>query len=181
MRKLILAVPIVAALAALAVPSLASAAAAPANITIPAGQTVDLSWQTIPGNVEVYGTLLNYGKTHYEGNVTVHPGGTFQADNWGVTIDKNLTFLNPSGQSGFWPTSSDPSGTPSEVKGNVTFTVDGTVPYSCYAWPSLYVHGLKVDKNFAYTGYTFNSHLDADLSGVVGQTSITSVAPQDGC
>jgi hypothetical protein len=165
--------------AALAVPSLASAASS--NITIPAGQTRDLSWQTIAGNVDVYGTLKNYGQTHYMGNVTVHPGGTFQADNWGVTIDGNLTLQNPSGQSGFWPPSSDPFGTPSLVKGNVTFTIDSTASYRCYDWPSFYVHGLKVGKNFNYTGYTFNNHLDADTSGVTGNTNITPVAPQDGC
>ena len=176
MRKFILAA---TAIAALAVPAVASAASS--NITIPAGQTRDLSWQTIPGNVDVYGTLTNYGQTHYMGNVTVHPGGTFKADNWGVTIDGNLTLQNPSGQSGFWPPSSDPLRIPSLVKGNVTFTIDSTASYPCYAWAAFYVHGLKVGKNFNYTGYTFNNHLDADTSGVTGNTNITPVAPQDGC
>jgi hypothetical protein len=49
----------------------------------------------VKGNVDVYGTLSNFGASHFEGNVTVHPRGWFRASNWGVTIDKNLSWTDP--------------------------------------------------------------------------------------
>jgi hypothetical protein len=187
MRKLILAVPVVAALAALAVPTLASAATGnvtctngslagtdvAANITVPAGAHCDLSWATVEKNVEVYGSLTTFGKTHFEGNVTVHPGGSFAASNWGVTIDKNLQITDPAAGSynGFWGDYSA-----NEVKGNVTYTIDSNTAYPQFNSPLLYFGGgVTVDKDFTYTdqGTGFTGHLDTGGIKVVGQTSIT--------
>jgi hypothetical protein len=158
MRKLILAVPVLATLAALAVPSLASAANT-SNIIVPAGTTMNLGGQDVKGNVDIYGSVVNYGKTLFEKNVTVHPGGSFKAGNWPVTINGNLTITDPAADSenGFWGSYTDTDQSQdhpwlhlNEVKGNLTYTIDQD--YQQYHSPTLnFSGGTKVDGNFTYS------------------------------
>jgi hypothetical protein len=174
MRKLILAVPVVAALAALAVPSLASAATSNTvcqggyyggpitsgpvngNLVVPAGQTCRFAG-TINGNATVSGYLQMFGG-EVTGNVNIEPGGAFHGINSGVTIDKNLNITDPAGNdaaffgdngagTGFW-------GPGNEVKGNINYTITptGLAAYSQYNWPYLYGGGgVTVDKNVNYS------------------------------
>jgi hypothetical protein len=175
MRKQILAVPVVATLAALAVPSLASAAA-PTTCTdnslagttinnavfVPAGATCDLSWANVATgyNVTVSGNLVTYGKTHFGKNVIVNPGGSFAASNWGDTIDGNLSITDPATYSynGFWGNYS-----PNVVHGNVDYKITSAMAYPMYQSPLLYFGGgVQVDGNFSYSdlGTGFPGHLD---------------------
>jgi hypothetical protein len=187
MRKLIIAVPMVAALATLAVPSLASAqvgnvnctggslagTTVTSNITVPAGATCDLSWADLQKNVDVYGSLVTFGTTHFEGNVNVHPGGSFAAANWGVTIDKNLAFTDPATYSynGFWGNYSQ-----NVVKGSITYTLDANANYPMYQSPLLYFGGGVTVGSFTYTDQSvgFPGHLDTGGLNVTGASSITT-------
>jgi hypothetical protein len=57
------------------------------------------------------------------------PGGSFQAANWGVTIDGNLSITDPAANSGngFWGDYS-----PNLVKGNLSYTI---TPAAAAAYP----------------------------------------------
>jgi len=173
MRKLIMGIAVVAMFA---IPSIATAAPAtgsttctdssdlqgkviPGNVTVPAGATCNLSWSDIKGNVAVNGRLVTYGQTHFEKNVGV-TGGSFAAANWGVTIDGNLSFLNPAVYSynGFWGDYS-----PNVVKGNLTYTITSDTVYPDYQSPLLYFGGgTTVNGSFNYSdqGSGFAGHLD---------------------
>jgi hypothetical protein len=173
MRKLIMGIAVVAMFA---VPAVAMAAPATgsttctdssnlqgqtinSNVTIPAGATCNLSWSDIKGNVTVNGRLVTYGITHFEKNISVN-GGSFAAANWGVTIDGNLSFLNPAVYSynGFWGDYS-----PNVVKGNLSYTITSDTVYPDYQSPLLYFGGgVTVNGNFNYSdqGSGFPGHLD---------------------
>jgi hypothetical protein len=189
MRKII---PALVAIAALAVPA-TSLASNPgngsvkctdsslagttinSNVTVPAGAHCDLSWADVKGNVSISGDVTNYGATHYEGNVTVNPGGSFAAANWGITIDKSLTITDPRTYSynGFW---GNQGGTTNEIKGDVTYTITSAANYPNYQSPLLYFGGgTKVDGNFTYSdqGVGFPGHLDTGGLTVLGTQSIT--------
>jgi hypothetical protein len=144
------------------------------NFTVPAGAPLcRVMGAEIKGNTSVAGTLKAFGGT-FDGNVSVN-GGSFSADNHPVTINGNLSFVDPAAnsQNGVWP-----AATGSRVTGNISYVIDSSASYPCYQWPSLYLHGIKVNRNLSYTGYTFNNHLDADLTGVAGSQTITPVQPQ---
>jgi hypothetical protein len=181
MRRIILAA--VVAAASLMVPAASMAAGATGstsctgdmsgqtiatNVTVPSGARCDLSWSDIKGNVSVAGSLVTFGKTHFERNVSV-VGGSFAASNWGVTIDGNLSFLNPAVYSynGFWGNYS-----PNEVKGNLNYTITSDTTYPQYQSPLLYFGGgTQVDGSFTYsTGGV--GHLDTGGLHVNGSTSI---------
>jgi hypothetical protein len=176
MRKFIVAA---TAIAALAVPSLASAAA-PINCTdgswqgktittsvnVPAGATCDLSWAdvTTGNNVTVNGHLRSYGQTHFGKNVTINQGGSFDAGNWGIVIDGNLAFTNPATYSynGFFSLN-HPDWDYSVVHGNIDYKITSAMAYPDYQSPLLYFGGgVKVDGNFSYSdqGTGFPGHLD---------------------
>ena len=184
MKKLMIAATMAAALA---VPSLASAAPVsnttcnnatadydwaetnvlPAkivgNLTVPDGGLCRLHGNEITGNISVGkgATLHVFGMTA-DNNVSVD-GGSFVASNWGVTIGGNLSILNPAPytQSGFWGNYSS-----NEVKGNVSFTLDGTVTFPDSGWPSLYAGGgVTVDKNLTYSVGGLSSVRPFDASG----------------
>ena len=107
MRKFVI---VAASLAALAVPTVAIAAPGATanttctgdmsgqtintNVTVPARAMCNLGWSDIKGNVSIAGTVVRFGKTTFEKNVSV-VGGSFAAANWGVTINGNLSFVNP--------------------------------------------------------------------------------------
>src|SRR5262249_3149521 len=128
--------PLVIAAAALAVPTTSMAAGGnttctdnslagktiSTNVTVPAGASCALTWAHVHAgnNVTVYGDLVTFGITHFAKNVTVMPGGSFAAANWGVTIDGNLSITDPAANSGngFWGDYSKNS-----VKGNVSYTI----------------------------------------------------------
>jgi hypothetical protein len=184
MRKLIPVAMSAAALAVLAVPSMASAAGSTqctgnmpgqtisTNVTVPAGSHCDLSWSDVKGNVSVAGSLTTYGITHFEKNVSVE-GGSFAAANWGDTIDGNLSFVNPAanGQNGFCGDYSA-----NEVKGNMSYTITSAEVYPQYQSPILYFGGgAKVDGNFSYSdqGTGFPGHLDKGGLTVLGHSSIS--------
>jgi hypothetical protein len=185
MRKSLIAAAVAAA--SLAVPALASAqvgntpctdsslagTTVTSNITVPAGATCDLSWADLQKNVEVYGSLVTFGQTHFEGNVTVHPGGSFAAANWGVTIDKNLQFTDPATYSynGFWGNYSA-----NVVKGSITYTLDANANYPMYQSPLLYFGGGVTAGSFTYsdTSVGFPGHLDTGGLHVTGASSITT-------
>jgi hypothetical protein len=174
------------AIAAQAVPSIASAATGNidctdgslsgttvnANVTVPAGATCSF-WGTINGNVTVNGTMLMSGG-EVTGNVNVPQGGLFQGFNYGVTIDKNLTITNPAadspigGSNGFY---GNQYGTTNLVKGNVNFTLNSGV-YAPYRWPSLYFGGGT------RVGGTINYSVAGDVENrpapVVGQGGLNS-------
>jgi hypothetical protein len=144
------------------------------NVTVPAGATCDLSWSDIKGNVSIAGTLTTYGMTTFEKNVSV-VGGSFGAANWGVTIDGNLSFLNPATYSynGFW---GNQGGSTNLVKGNLSYTITSDTVYPMYQSPLLYFGGgTTVDGNFSYSdqGTGFPGHLDQGGLNVLGQTSIS--------
>ena len=144
------------------------------NFTVPAGAPLcRVFGAEIQGNTSVGGNLEAFGGT-FDKNVTVN-GGSFEAINHAVTIKGNLSFLNPAANraNGFWPT----DGT-NQVQGNLSYTLDGTVGYPCYQWPSLYLGQLVLGGNFTYTGYTFNNHLDTSGLTGSGSRSVTSVPPQ---
>jgi hypothetical protein len=184
MRKLILAVPLVAALAALAVPSLASAAGSASctdgslggtknmvnsNVTVPAGAQCDLSWDDVKGNVDVYGTLTTYGITHFEGNVTVHPGGSYLGSNWGVTIDKNLSFTDPAtysynGLTGdqLWQGTTP---IPNVVKGQISYTITSATNYPPSLAPVSLFYNTTA-KGFNYSDQGLGQHRAPDTSGL---------------
>jgi hypothetical protein len=187
MRRLLLAS--VAIVAAFVIPSSATAATTSTtctgnlssrtittNVTVPAGTTCNLSWSDIKGNVSIAGSVVTYGITTFEKNVSV-VGGSFVSVNHGATIDGNLSFLDPAAnsQSGFWPPE---DATINLVKGNLSYTIDSNVSYPCYQWPALYLGSVTVDGNFNYTGYTFSSHLDTSGLTLLGSESVTSVSPQ---
>jgi hypothetical protein len=175
MRKLFMGIAVVAMFA---VPSVAMAAPATgsttctdssdlqgkvinSNVTVPAGATCNLSWSDIKGNVAVNGSLVTYGQTHFEKNVSIN-GGSFAAMNWGVTIDGNLSFLNPAVYSynGFW---GNQGGTSNLVKGNLTYTITSDTVYPDYQSPLLYFGGgTTVNGTFNYSdqGSGFPGHLD---------------------
>ena len=141
------------------------------NVNVPAGATCDLSWSDVQGNVSVQGTLKTYGITTFEKNVSV-TGGSFAAANWGVTINGNLSFVNPAAYSynGFWGNYSA-----NEVKGNLSYTIDSSTAYPCYQSPLLYFGGgAKVDGNFNYSdqGTGFAGHLDQGGLNVVRTKTI---------
>jgi hypothetical protein len=129
------------------------------NVNVPAGATCKLSGSDVKGNVSVQGTLVTFGTTTFEKNVSV-TGGSFAAANWGVTIDGNLSFVNPAAYSynGFWGNYSA-----NEVKGNLSYAIESSTAYPCYQSPLLYFGGgTKVDGNFNYSdqGTGFAGHLD---------------------
>ena len=145
------------------------------NVTVPAGAHCDLSWADIQGNVSVSGGLTTFGVTHFEGNVTVNPGGSFAAANWGVTIDKNLSITDPATYSynGFW---GNQGRTTNLVKGNVTYTITSATQYPDYQSPLLYFGGgTTVGKNFIYSdrGTGFKGHLDTGGLIVSGTSNIS--------
>ena len=185
MRKLIMSI---AFLAMLAVPAVAMAAPAPGsttcmdgslqgrtistNVTVPAGATCNLSWSDVKGNVTVNGSLVTYGTTEFEKNVSV-VGGSFAAANWGVTIDGNLSFLNPAVYSynGFW---GNQGGSSNLVKGNLTYTITSDTVYPDYQSPLLYLGGgTTVNGSFNYSdqGSGFAGHLDRTGLTVLNQHS----------
>jgi hypothetical protein len=187
MRKII---PALVAIAALAVPA-TSMAGTPgnvnctdnslagkqiaSNVTVPAGAHCDLSWATVAAgkNVTVNGSLTTYGTTHFGGNLTVNPGGSFAAANWGDTIDGNMSITDPATYSynGFWGNYSR-----NEVKGNLTYTITGAANYPDYQAPLRYFgSGTRVDGNFTYSdqGVGFPGHLDTGGLNVLGTSSIT--------
>src|SRR5262245_22644133 len=121
------------------------------NSTVPAGARCDLSWSDVQGNVNVNGNLVTFGITHFGKNVTVMPGGSFAAANWGVTIDGNLSITDPAANSanGFW---GDYTG--NTVKGNVSYTITpgAAAAYPQYQWPYLYFGGpTTVNGNVSYS------------------------------
>jgi hypothetical protein len=121
------------------------------SVDVPAGQTCDLSWATINGPVTVEGTLVSYGMTTFNGNVTVNPGGSFGAANWGVTINGNLSITDPAANSGngFWGDYS-----PNLVTGGITYTITpaAAAAYPQYQWPYLYFGGpTTVNGNVHYS------------------------------
>src|SRR5262249_3521012 len=121
------------------------------NVTVPASAPCDLSWADVQGNVTVNGSLVTFGITHFAKNVSVQPGGSFAAANWGVTIDGNLSFLNPGTYSynGFWGDYST-----NEVKGNLSYTITSDTAYPQYQSPLLYFGGgVKVDGKFNYSDH----------------------------
>jgi hypothetical protein len=145
------------------------------NFTVPAGSRhCRVFGADIKGNTSVGGSLEAFGGT-FEKNVGV-VGGSFGAVNHGVTIDGNLSFLDPAANSanGFWP----PDDTINLLKGNLSYTIDSNASYPCYGWPALYLGSVTVDGNFNYTGYTFNDHLYTSGLTLLGSQSVTSVAPQ---
>jgi hypothetical protein len=121
------------------------------NINVPAGARCDLSWADVQGNVTANGEVVTFGVTHFAKNVTVNPGGSFAAANWGVTIDGNLTITDPAANSGngFWGDYS-----PNTVKGNINYTITPTAAaaYPQYQWPYLYFGGpTTVAKGVTYS------------------------------
>jgi hypothetical protein len=140
------------------------------NVNVPAGARCDLSWSDVKGNVSVQGTLVTFGATHFEKNVSV-TGGSFAAANWGVTIDGNLSFVNPAVYSynGFWGDYS-----PNVVKGNLSYNIDSTTVYPCYQSPLLYFGGPTTVNNFNYSdlGTGFAGHLDQGGLTVLGSKTI---------
>jgi hypothetical protein len=129
------------------------------NVTVPAGNTCDLSWATINGNVSVSGFLKTAGVTTYNGNVTVQSGGHFKASNTVVTINGNLSFVNPDtgSDNGFWGDiryDSSGNAVPARnvVTGNVTYTITSDQVYPQYNAPYLYFGGpTTINKNFTYS------------------------------
>lgn len=156
MKRLILTL---GALVALAVPSIALAAPPPptpisghlegavltaGNYVVPTGQTAYLGWADVKGNLVINGSVINYGMTTFEKNVSV-VGGQFKAGNWGVTIDGNMSFLNPAANSdnGFWGDYS-----PNLIKGNLSYIINGASSGGAY----LDFQGpTTVDGNFTYS------------------------------
>jgi hypothetical protein len=128
------------------------------NVTVPAGATCVLYGATLQKNIDVYGTLKTFGPIHFMGNVNVHPGGSFAASNWPVTIDKDLSITDPAANSGngFWGsyTPDDQSQDHpwlhlNEVKGSIIYTIDQNYPL--YQSPYLdFAGGVKVDGDFTY-------------------------------
>jgi hypothetical protein len=142
------------------------------NVTVPAGARCDLSWSTIKGNVTVNGDLVTYGQTTFEKNVSVDRG-SFAAMNWDVTINGNLSFVNPATYSynGFWGDYS-----PNVVKGNLTYTITSDTVYPDYQSPLLYFGGgTRVNGNFTYSdlGTGFAGHLDQGGLTVLGSTNVS--------
>jgi hypothetical protein len=141
------------------------------NLTVPAGAACDLSGAKIAGNVAVYGFLFTHDATTYGNNVTVYSGGHFKAFGSGmVKINGNLSFVNPEvgSDNGFWA--------PSEVTGNLSYTITSDTVYPLYNAPYLYSGGgLQVDRNFNYTdlGTGFHSHLDQTGLTVLGSKNIS--------
>jgi len=143
------------------------------NVTVPAGANCDLSWSTVNGNVSVAGKLTTFGITHFTKNVSV-VGGSFAAANWGVTIDGNLSFLNPAVYSynGFW---GNQGGTSNLVKGNLTYSITSDTVYPDYQSPLLYFGGgTTVNGNFTYSdlGTGFPGHLDKGGLTVLGGNNV---------
>jgi hypothetical protein len=152
-----------------------------ANLTVPAGATCNLSWSDVKGNVTVNGSLITFGTTTFEKNVSV-VGGAFASVNWGVTINGNLSFLNPAvySSNGFWGTFS-----PTEVKGNLSYTITADTVYPDYLSPLLYfnkgfaldgvtLNGVTVDGNFNYNdlGTGFPGHLYTGGLDVKGSSNV---------
>jgi len=196
------------AIAALAVPAIASASAPPVttldsadyiaqtlpagNYDVPAGNKVNLSWADVKGNLTVEGSVVNFGKTLYEKNVTVNKRGSFMAGNWPVTINGNLQITDPAAnsQNGFWgdywvdPT--DPTGQIqdrpdlhlNEVKGNLIYTIDANGNYPQYQSPLPYFGGgTKVDGKFTYNtgGRMTQSPGDGLIAAPAAMGSLTTV------
>jgi hypothetical protein len=188
MRKSLVAAALAAvSLVSLAVPALSSAAVGntnctgdgtmsgtvTSNVTVPAGATCVLYGADLQKNIDVYGALKTFGPIHFEGNINVHPGGSFAAANWGVTIDKDLAFTDPATYSynGFWGNYS-----PNIVKGSITYTLDANANYPMYQSPLLYFGGGVKAGSFTYTDQSvgFPGHLDTGGLNITGATSITT-------
>jgi hypothetical protein len=145
------------------------------NVTVPANSTCDLSWADVHGNVTVNGSLVTYGITHFGGNVQVNQGGSFAASNWGVTIDGNLSFLNPATYSynGFW---GNQGGTSNLVKGNINYTITSGMQYPMYQSPLLYFGGgthVNGNLNYSDQGTGFPGHLDTGGLTVGGHINVS--------
>jgi hypothetical protein len=129
----------------------------PGTLTVAAGVDCRLGWVEVTGPTNVAGNLLTFGPVHFHSGVTVTPGGSFVASNYGVTIDGNLSITDPAANSnnGFFgnqPINGVP--TYSTVNGNVTYTVSpaAAAAYPQYQWPALYTgYRTVVTKNVNYS------------------------------
>jgi hypothetical protein len=201
MRRYSKFVVVAGAVAALAAPSAAMAAANPgngstncpnaaqgttsypdgavisSNLNVPAGVTCRLGWVEVQGNVSATGNLYTFGQAHFDKNVTVNPGGSFAASNWGVTIDQNLYITDPAANSGngFWGDYSS-----NVVKGSVNYTITpaAAAAYPQYQWPYLYFGGGTTVQNLSYSVGSlssvrpFDSHVTNGLK-VLGSTTVS--------
>jgi hypothetical protein len=196
MRKILIAA-MMAAAVSLAVPALSSAAVGnvkcdgnpglsgtvTSNVTVQPGAVCVLYGADLQKNIDVYGTLKTFGQIHFEGNVNVHPGGSFAASNWPVTIDKDLSITDPAAnsQNGFWGDyqyDSD-SGRIFErsdlhlnvVRGSINYTIDANANYPMYQSPLMYFGGGVTAGSFTYLdqGVGFPGHLDT--GGLLTATS----------
>jgi hypothetical protein len=130
-----------------------------ANLNVPAGVDCRLGSVEVQGNVSATGNLYTFGKTQFDKNVTVNPGGSFNGSNWPVTINGDLRITDPAAGSGngFWGsyTNDDqchdhPWMHLNEVKGSLIYTIDQNYPQ--YNSPYLYFGGgTKVDGDFTYS------------------------------
>lgn len=165
MKKIIAAAASLTAIAALAVPSLASAAAPTplsgdygattiqGNAVVKAGTSATLNGTEVTGivTVESGATLRTFGAT-FDGNLNVN-GGNYQNANWPVTVKGNVNFTNPVGANGFWVDSGHGQ---NHLLSNLTWTL--TQDYPQYYAPSLYfgdgpatpTSGTEVDGNITY-------------------------------
>ena len=140
------------------------------NLNVPAGATCRLFANEVKGNVTVQGSLYTFGAITFDRNVSV-TGGEFKGSNWGVTVNGNLSFIDPApnSQNGFFGNYS-----PNEVKGNMSYVIDSSTAYPCYQSPLLYFGGgTKVDGSFNYSDYGtgFAGHLDQNGLNVVRSKS----------
>jgi hypothetical protein len=167
--------------AALALPLAASATPLSPHysLTIPNdGQRHYLMGTTFSGNILVQGDLFVSAAT-INGNVTVANGGHIEFDNYGSTVNGNLTIVDPAAnsQSGFW---ADLGGTSSLVTGNVTYTIDSNASYPQYQSPLLYLYNVHVNGNLDYSdfgpGFTGHLYNGAVVDGHVNLLGTTPIA-----
>jgi hypothetical protein len=134
----------------------------PGNIVVPAGQTCDLQWAEVTGNVTVYGHL-KAAATTFDGNVTVTGSGTATTppgiDGSGLELYNGTSHirgnLTVTGSGGYWggnmygwtlfdnANQPGPGGAATQVDGNLTFTGNTG---------ALYTQALHVGKNFTASG-----------------------------
>jgi hypothetical protein len=141
------------------------------NLVVPTGAVCGLSGNEVQGNVDVQGSLVAYGGV-FDKNVSV-TGGLFKSVNEGVTINGNLSFLDPAPGSynGFW---GNQFGTTNVVKGNLSYTIDSSTSYPMYNSPLLYFGGgTTVNGNLSYSdqGTGWTGHVDQTGLNVLGNTS----------
>jgi hypothetical protein len=147
----------------------------PSNLNVKAGVDCRLGWDEVQGNVSATGNLYTFGKTHFDKNVTVNPGGSFAASNWGTTIDGDLSITDPAANSGngFWGDYS-----PNVVKGSVSYTITpgAAAAYPQYQWPYLYFGApTTVNQDLKYSVGSLSSvrPLDTGAATVTGSTIVS--------